>query len=79
MALKERLNQLAVLPPGSGAGSPIENDVSGRRYDLPDNEMQLQFFTLDFSEGKAEMECQYAGKRLAVSFGRQAWMESEAD
>ncbi len=75
MALKSRLENLALLPPGGEKTSALEAGLNGKRYRLEDNEHRLSAISFSFDAQRIGCVVEGAEGAMSAACGRGEWLE----
>ncbi len=77
-ALKTKLGGLAVRTPTGRPSSALASQVSGRWYELPENDRGLRAVALDFASGSATLLVRSASGDTRTPIGAGSWVRSSS-
>jgi CubicO group peptidase (beta-lactamase class C family) len=68
------LDTLAVKVPDKGISSPLQPEISGKKYKLDDNDRRLQAVTFNFNDDKCSVTMDYIDNSWSIDFGSTNWV-----
>jgi CubicO group peptidase (beta-lactamase class C family) len=77
--LKQRLASLALLPPPAGASSPGTAGISGKAFQLENNELGAQTVSFDFKNDACVFTLKDARGEHPITCGLGKWVEGQTD
>lgn len=75
--LKERLAVLALPVPAERPESPLEGELSGKKFVFGDPQSDQGYFSASFQGDTCMVEMETAGQKHLIAAGRGRWIESE--
>ncbi|KAE9133831.1 hypothetical protein PF010_g2674 [Phytophthora fragariae] len=73
--LDDQLQKLILHPPQQQAKSPLEQTISGKTYQLEENDLQLTSFAVEISGNSADVRFGSHSGDHVIHCGREEWVE----
>ncbi len=73
--LKHMLASLVVKVPVEGTGSQLQEEISGKKYNIDSNDRRLEAISFNFNENTCQITMDYFEKSWEFGFGSENWVK----